>query len=1000
MSISEEEEELNYVKLDKTNGITLISSEDCILEINSFMTSGKAFEEEKIGKKLLNEIKNRVKEGQDIININKEYVKEYHKSINSDKKSLNSSINRILSIDYKDKFIFSQTNVEDVFKLLIIGLNDIKKYKIPADKDLKSVISEIDFEKYDFFEMYANNEYLKNKEKEEKDKKERNDFSLSRLSSQCKSTTFSSFSVPIKDLSDEASENDENTPLLSIRQHMEPKSVCYIDNNDRNIIYSSFLDNEYIYNEEKENKIILTKDCFSYTKTNNKSSDKNKLPIELILILYKFRNVETLIFQIKNIDEQFCKMAIFILMNVNLLFIKGIKEVKFDLGNENLQYGINDNFRERTAELYRFFHKNKDCAYNTSGYQARTINLWEPENDIFFVKNEKISSNTKYLYNIQPKEESNTFDNQLCNIYNEIGYLTKLKYIRPINYSIKNNIQNDEFDDNNSIINSINNTNSELSNMSISDIQKMERDSISVDPKVLSKRLSLNTSQTNNESNDSNTNKKTTPSFFVPFVQKNKQYFDMIILYSYFLAKNLKKIAKLCVYFHTPYTYELCLLYDMTLNLDQTHFLILLNKLENLTDLEISFNSLDDKSFDYIHGIIFKNSNISSLKLSFFTPNINYFDDSLFYLCSSKKIGLTKLFQEQREYEMKYHLYNDKRMNDYILDVKLFEPFFLNLSNLFNLIKTKSLGKLNELIFRFDIPLPLLDKEKYIIIIIKFIINMLIMITFQKNLIHTVKLLSPELELNCSEKPYIRQLFKEILLSEDEVDKENDNNNLEETKTGETTKPTQSPKRNVLNTNNTLKHLTIQFKIYNLPELFNFCIRNNLNGLKTINFGTLDEATFIGFMNSYKKYSDELKSLETLKISLGLSVTSYTRLENYILDYININPPNLQEKYLLSNLQIIKENKMKELVELVYFKAVVPKLVIQIGNENTHMLSKILHKFILETRTELHSLCMIFMLEKYQKLRIGNILELLSSFYEKKKNRVILCIEEPTCSNI
>lgn len=56
--------------------------------------------------------------------------------------------------------------------------------------------------------------------------------------------------------------------------------------------------------------------------------------------------------------------------------------------------------------------------------------------------------------------------------------------------------------------------------MSISDIQKMERDSISVDPKVLSKRLSLNTLQTNNESNDSNTNKKTTPSFFVPFVQK------------------------------------------------------------------------------------------------------------------------------------------------------------------------------------------------------------------------------------------------------------------------------------------------------------------------------------------------------------------------------------------------------------------------------------------------------------------------------------------------
>ena len=997
MTISEEEEELNYVKLDTTNGINLISNDDCIFETDSFMVSGKAFEDEKIGKKLLNEIKSKIKEGPDMLNINKDYIKEFYKSINSDKKSLNSSINRILSIDYKDKFIFSKTNVEDVFKLLTIGFNDIKKYKIQTDKDLNNLINEIDFEKYNFYEMYANTEYLKNKEKEEKEK---NDFSLSRISSQCKSTTFSSLSVPIKDLYEDAYEFEENISLFSNRYHNEQKSYCYIDNNLRNVIYSSFLDSEYICNEEEENKILLTKECFSYPKQNNKnkSLDKNKLPIELILILYKFKNVQTLIFQIQNIDEQFIRMATFILMNANLLFIKGIKEIKYDLGNDSLQCGIDRNFRERTQELYRIFQKNKNCVYNTSGFQARTINLWEPENDIFFEKDEKISKNNKLLYNIQPEEESYTFDNQLCNIYNEIGNLTKLKYIRPINYTIKNNIQNDDLDDS---ISSIINSFSDLSNLSISDIPKMERDSISVDPKLLAKRLTLNATQINNEFNDVSSNKKSTPSFFIPFVKKNKQYFQMVALYSYFSAKYLKKLTKLCAYFHTPYIFELCLLFDMTLNLDQTHFLILLNKLENLTEVEFSFNSLDDKSFDYIHGIIYKNSNISSLKLCFFTPDINYFDDSLFYLCSSKKIGLTKLFQEQREYEMKYQLYSNKSMNDYILDVKLFEPFCINLSNLFNLIKTKSLGKLNELIFRFDIPLSLLEKEKYNIIIIKFIINILIMITFQKNIIHTLKLLSPQLELDCSKRPYIRQLFKEILLSENDADEDNDsNNNLGETKKGETMKRTQSLKGKVLNTNNTLKHLTLQFKIYNLPELFNFCLRNNLNGLKTINFGTLDQATFIGFMNSYKMYSDELKSLETLKISLGLSVTSYSSLENYILEYININPPNLKEKFLFSNLQIVNQNKMKELINLVYFKAVVPKLVVQIGNENIHMLSKILYKFILDTKSEIFSLIMVFMLEKYQKLRVSSILECLSSFFGKKKNRAILCIEEPTNSDI
>lgn len=70
--------------------------------------------------------------------------------------------------------------------------------------------------------------------------------------------------------------------------------------------------------------------------------------------------------------------------------------------------------------------------------------------------------------------------------------------------------------------------------------------------------------------------------------------------------------------------------------------------MENLTDVEFSFNSLDDKSFDYLLGIIYKNSNITSLKMSFFSSDINYCDDSLFNLCSAKKISLTKIFQDQR----------------------------------------------------------------------------------------------------------------------------------------------------------------------------------------------------------------------------------------------------------------------------------------------------------------------------------------------------------------
>ena len=328
------------------------------------------------------------------------------------------------------------------------------------------------------------------------------------------------------------------------------------------------------------------------------------------------------------------------------------------------------------------------------------------------------------------------------------------------------NSLNEEYDDSNS--NSI--YSMDLLNMSMGDLQRMERDSISSHSKIVNQKLvsqnTFNNSQSN-INNELNINKKTTPQIFAQFAEQknNKPYFEMIAIYSYSIAKYFKKLTKLSLFFHKPYAYELNLLFK--LNFEQPHFLIFLNKMENLTDVEFSFNSLDDKSFDYLLGIIYKNSNITSLKMSFFSSDINYCDDSLFNLCSAKKISLTKIFQDQKEYEIKYQLEKDIKINNFILNTKLLEPFNYNLCNFFNLLKTKTINKLNELVMRFDLPIPILENKKYIILIIKFIINILIMLTFQENKIHTLKLLAPELELNCTSQPYIRQFFKEISLKEE-----------------------------------------------------------------------------------------------------------------------------------------------------------------------------------------------------------------------------------------
>ena len=318
-SSSEEEFELNYVKLDNKNEIRLLGKEDYEIEMVTFMMSIKEFGDENIGKNIIQFLKKLIPESNDLMKLNIDYSKQFMKLINADKKkSLYSSFNQILSIDFKDKFIFNKTNVENIGIILTNSLNELKKYKIYNVGELKAAISKINFEKFDFFKIFSNDGYLKNKDNS------KIDLSLSRQSSQCKSTTFSSYGTIVKDLYEEASEIDENNLIIELnRYHNEAKGMFYIDNNIKNIMCSSFLTSDYNYNEEEEIKKKLTKDCFYYPKSNkNTIPEPLELPIELILLLYKLKNVKTLIFQLKKVDELFLKMAIFILLNIKWLFTK------------------------------------------------------------------------------------------------------------------------------------------------------------------------------------------------------------------------------------------------------------------------------------------------------------------------------------------------------------------------------------------------------------------------------------------------------------------------------------------------------------------------------------------------------------------------------------------------------------------------------------------------------------------------------------------------------
>ena len=1078
---SEDEFDLNYVKLDSKNEIKLLGADDYAAEMSTFFSTVTEFEQEKICKKVMKEIEKNIPENSELFKSNVDFAKKFIKIINENKKKrFNESVNRLLSLNFKEEFIFNYYNIFDISSVLAFFFSDIKKYKISTIDDLKKRIKTTNLQKYDFQRYYikANCTNIK-------------DSNSQSILNKSKSTDNSSLKdmKELNEFGDTIFESEEISYTKKITDLALQKSIKYY----------SLINSENNYSREDENKFVLTKESFQYPNVNKLVKkelkiSKGELPIELLLVLYKLKDVKRLIFQIQNLEGNFKKLAVFILSNLDWLFIKGIDEVKFDLGNENIQQGLNKGFELRTEDLYIKNEINKENIFYEGSYRPRTVNCWIPEGDIYFEKtiskNNK-NNNIEIVYNTQMTDDCIILDDiYISNIYDRTGNPTNIKYVIPVNYSLKNNLLSNcemllaqqkeqrispRYLDEEEIINSTyENLHDEIS---IFDIDNLDN--------IFDQRSSINTISNNqgnnNIPNNEISNKNSTPYMLKNLTENYKSYFKMVLIYSNFFYRNLKNIKKLSLYFHTSYSYEMHLSFKTNLNFDLSHFLIFLNKIDTLKEVNVSFNSLDDKSFEYILGILFKNTNLNILRLSFFTPDINYYDNSLFNLCSSKKISLTKLFGEYDEFLKKNEENQDIKINDFILREKLLNSLVINLTNLTTLLKLQLLKNLTELVLRFDIPLPLQKNECYIILIIKFLMNILIMLTFQQNQTHTFKILAPNLELKCKTMPYIRSFFQEISLHDavdkydeitkadkerlkfkekiEQLEKKNAQQNKEKElkeknergkllgKISESDIITQIPQEKMdefdidinmenydsskryksmmqkssfergalrrkssslnqfesksrkLNPNDSLENIVLQMKIYDLPEIFNIVKINNISGIQSINLGNLDEISFKGFVTDYKLYFDRLKSLKSLKINLGISVLYYDDLENYIMDYLYINSPVLEEKFLLSNLYIKNETKMKELIELVYVKAELNKIIMTINNSNIDLFSKHLIKFIAEYKNSfsnlLNSLVLAMSHPKYKKFKSLEIPKYLSEFIGLKNNRFILCNENP-----
>ena len=105
----------------------------------------------------------------------------------------------------------------------------------------------------------------------------------------------------------------------------------------------------------------------------------------------------------------------------------------------------------------------------------------------------------------------------------------------------------------------------------------------------------------------------------------------------------------------------------------------------------------------------------------------------------------------------------------------------------------------------------------------------------------------------------------------------------------------------------------------------------------------------------------------------------------------------MKEIFLLSNIIIDDEEKMKELIELVYYKANIEKIIIKINNKNIELFSKLLSKFIIDYKNihknYLYSIIYLAHHPKFKQINSTELFKVLSKFIVLNDNRCILCDE-------
>ena len=396
----------------------------------------------------------------------------------------------------------------------------------------------------------------------------------------------------------------------------------------------------------------------------------------------------------------------------------------------------------------------------------------------------------------------------------------------------------------------------------------------------------ISTNNMNNNTNLQNANAPNVPNApvimdrfrqsFLTILKRHSMMFDIVLCY-YYLIKEVKYLKTLTIKMPIGFIKENVNAVRIKnlpeIEMKNINIFEYLTIISSLISFNITFNALEQRTFENVLYIIQNNGNLKELKIDFFPKEIkNLNQQNLLKIaeeCSICQRILSSFYRDNAFLTLTYD-------NLKTVKLKILEKFEINLEKLFLLLQAKKHLEKMELII--DLPLILCDIEAYHWAILKFLFNLFILMNKEVFSLKEFKLSLPFFNFDNRKYPIIGDFLEKINLNEK---------------------------------HQSLKNFYFSANIFKLNNIINIIPYN----VSSLHIGELDVDTFKTFVEFYQSEKFLEKSqLKNISIELNKTIIKYRHIKDILTSFIaGNNPKNLVEISFKCYFKI-KKKKLYELL--------------------------------------------------------------------------------------